>query len=162
MSINWASFAPVFWLVLGIVFAVAEGLSVQLVSIWFAVGAAVTAAVAALTDLSGMAQFWIFLAVSALLLIGTRPLARRMTKGRKVSTNADSVIGQVGVVLEGIDNDLGRGRVKMAGLTWAARSRDFSKIPEGVKVRALAIDGVKLIVERYQSWEGDPAAEQGK
>ena len=141
MGIHWAQYAPILWLVLGVVFAVAEGLSVQLVSIWFAVGAAVTAAVAALTD------------VSAVLLICTRPLANRLTKGRKVSTNADRVVGEVGIVIEEIDNDLGRGRVKVSGLGWSARSRDFSRIPEGEKVRVLAIDGVKLIVERYPTRE---------
>ena len=153
MGIHWAQYAPILWLVLGVVFAVAEGLSVQLVSIWFAVGAAVTAAVAALTDVSGLTQFWIFLIVSAVLLICTRPLANRLTKGRKVSTNADRVVGEVGIVIEEIDNDLGRGRVKVSGLGWSARSRDFSRIPEGEKVRVLAIDGVKLIVERYPTRE---------
>ena len=34
---------PVGWLLLGVLFAVVEGLTVQLVSIWFAIGAAVTA-----------------------------------------------------------------------------------------------------------------------
>ena len=35
----WQQYAPIVWLLLAIAFAVSEGLTVQLVSIWFAVGA---------------------------------------------------------------------------------------------------------------------------
>ena len=147
MQINWNVLSPVIWLVLGIAFAVIEGLTVQLTSIWFAVGAAVTAAVAAIFHISGQAQFWTFLIISVLLLAATRPFARRKLQVKKVNTNADRVIGQVGVVISAIDNLQAAGRVKVSGLDWSARSRSGDPIAEGCRVRVLAIDGVKLIVE---------------
>lgn len=61
----WQQYAPIVWLLLAIAFAVSEGLTVQLVSIWFAVGAAITAAEAALFDVSWVVQLWTFVIVSA-------------------------------------------------------------------------------------------------
>lgn len=145
---TWAQLAPVFWLVLGIILAVVEGVSVQLTAIWFALGAA-AAAVAALLDASIGVQAAGFLVVSTLLLLCTRPFAKKVLRVKKQSTNADRVIGQIGVVQETIDNDLGAGRVAVMGLGWAARTMDNRDIPAGEKVRVLAIDGVKLIVEPY-------------
>ena len=153
MAVNWAVLLPVFWLVLAIAFAVAEGITVQLISIWFALGAAVTAAVAAFfPEISGSAQFWIFLGISAVLLVATRPLAKKLTrKGRVTVTNVERVIGQTGFVLEGIDNELNQGRVKVSGQDWAARSSDGQRIAQGERIHVLAIDSVKLIVEPLQS-----------
>ena len=96
---------PVGWLLLGVLFAVVEGLTVQLVSIWFAIGAAVTAVAAAFTNLSLTGQFWLFLVVSAVLLAATRPLVKR---GKRVPTNADRLLGQIGIVQQAIDNDWNR------------------------------------------------------
>ena len=138
----WQQYAPIVWLLLAIAFAVSEGLTVQLVSIWFAVGAA-----AALFDVSWVVQLWTFVIVSAVLLIGTRPIAKNLLHVKKESTNADRFIGQVGVVTDPIDNDLSAGRARVGGLDWSVRSSDGADIPAGEKIRVLAIDGVKLIVE---------------
>ena len=140
----WQQYAPIVWLLLAIAFAVSEGLTVQLVSIWFAVGAAVTAAEAALLDVSWVVQLWTFVIVSAV-----RPIAKNLLHVKKESTNADRFIGQVGVVTDPIDNDLSAGRARVGGLDWSARSSDGADIPAGEKIRVLAIDGVKLIVEPY-------------
>ena len=139
----WQQYAPIVWLLLAIAFAVSEGLTVQLVSIWFAVGAAE----AALFDVSWVVQLWTFVIVSAVLLIGTRPIAKNLLHVKKESTNADRFIGQVGVVTDPIDNDLSAGRARVGGLDWSVRSSDGADIPAGEKIRVLAIDGVKLIVE---------------
>ena len=144
------NYVPIIWLALGIAFAVAEGLTVQLVSIWFAIGAAVTALVTALIDIPWPTQLLIIVIVAGVLLVATRPLAKKLLFVKKQSTNADSVIGQVGVVLQAIDNDLATGRVKVNGLDWSARSSNADAIAENTRVRVLAIDGVKLIVERCE------------
>lgn len=146
----WQQYAPIVWLLLAVAFAVTEGLTVQLVSIWLAVGAALTAAEAALLDVSWVVQFWTFVIVSGVLLIGTRPFTRKLLHVKKESTNADRFIGQVGVVIDTIDNDLSAGRARVGGLDWAARSQDGADIPAGEKIRVLAIEGVKLIVEPYR------------
>ena len=115
-----------------------------------AIGAAVTALVTALIDIPWPTQLLIFVIVAGVLLVATRPLAKKLLFVKKQSTNADSVIGQVGVVLQAIDNDLATGRVKVNGLDWSARSSNADAIAENTRVRVLAIDGVKLIVERCE------------
>lgn len=139
---------PILWIVLGIIFAVTEGLTVQLTAVWFALGAAAGALVA-LAGGSPIRQFVVFVAVSGILLLFTRPLAKRALTVKKESTNADRVIGEIGVVLSHIDNDLGTGRVNAMGLDWSARTSSGVELEEGQKVKVLAIEGVKLIVEPY-------------
>lgn len=149
--LTWMSsyISPVLWLVLGIVLAVVEGMSVQLMAIWFALGAA-AAAIAAVLGASGMVQFYIFVGVSAVTLIFTRPLVKKKLLTKKESTNADKLIGMVGIVIQPIDNDLAQGRVNVSGLDWAARTQDGEPIEAEQKVKICAIEGVTLIVQPYQ------------
>lgn len=137
---------PFFWLILAIVLGVVEAASVQLMAIWFAVGAVVTI-IPAVMGASLPVQFIVFLAVSTILLIATRPLAKKFLNVRKTKTNADSVIGKVGVVIHRIDNTMEEGRVLVSGLDWSARSEDGEIIEEKEQVIIKRIDGVKLIVE---------------
>lgn len=139
--------AAVLWLFLGVLFAVGEGLTVQLIAIWFALGSA-GAAIAAMFGAPLLIQCVVFLVLSVASLAATRPLLKSKLRVHKESTNADRVIGAVGIVRETIDNDLAQGRVSVLGLDWAARSADGSLIEQGNKVRVLAIEGVKVIVER--------------
>ena len=78
----------VIWLVLLVAFAVAEALTVGLVSVWFAAGA-----LAALLSTFFTANIWwqitIFLAVSLLSMAVIRPLARKYVLPQVVPTNAD-------------------------------------------------------------------------
>ena len=78
----------------------------------------------------------------------SRPFAKKVLHTRKERTNADSLIGSIGVVIEEIDNFQSKGRVKLSGLDWAARSEDGEIIPVGEQVLVRRIEGVKVIVER--------------
>lgn len=137
---------PVFWLMLGITLAIIEATTVQLVAIWFSLGAVVTI-IPALMDAPMWVQLFVFVAVSALAMLGTRPFVKRFLSVKQERTNADRVIGQTGVVLQEIDNDKAQGRVSVMGLDWSARSVDNTDIQVGTKVSILAIEGVKLIVQ---------------
>ena len=65
------------------------------------------------------------------------------------ATNAPAIIGEQGVVTEKINNIEGAGTVKIQGKLWSARSSDENVIiNEGVKVKILDIQGVKVIVEK--------------
>lgn len=136
----------IFWLVLMIAFAIFEGVTEQLVSIWFAIGSIGGAVVSGLGG-----QFWlqlvVFLAVSILVLLLGRPFLASKLRRAKQPTNADRVIGMTGVVLQSIDNIQETGRVKANGLDWTARSASGTVVPKDALVTVLAIDGVKLIVD---------------
>lgn len=148
---NPAQFAGIFWLVVCVVLFIVEGMSVQLISIWFSVGA-LFAMIAALMGGNFTVQLAVFLISSiAVLLIG-RPILKGRLNLKKSATNADLVIGKVGVVLEEIDNIMQTGRVSANGLDWTARSVDDGVIiPKGEQVKAVSIDGVKLIVKPLKS-----------
>lgn len=134
------------WLVLMIVFLVLEALTVQMMSIWLAVGS-LGALIAALCHAPYNVQAFVFLAVSALCLVATRPLVKKISKKHIQPTNADRCIGETAVVTEKIDNIAAKGQVNVKGAVWTARSEKGEIIPEGEIVKVLFIDGVKLIVE---------------
>lgn len=127
--------------------AVLEACTAQLVSIWFA-GGALAAFCVCLADFDEPIQWAVFVIVSLLLLIMTKPIVKKLTKNQNVKTNIDSQIGKITVVTETIDNISEKGEVKVGGLYWSARSEDGSVIEAEEKVRIRAVEGVKLIVER--------------
>lgn len=136
------------WLGIAVVFGIIEVATVQLTTIWFAAGAIVTMVVAVCGVDSPVAQILIFVAVSVIALIATRPLVKRLTNKRRQPTNADRSIGQTVIVTAEIDNEKGVGAVNLAGVAWSARSEDGSIIAEGEKAVVKSIEGVKLIVSK--------------
>ena len=145
--IDAESMQKIIWLVLLLLFAGAEALSVGLTSIWFAAGA-LCALIAALLGGALWIQIALFLAVSALCMLAVRPLARRHLNSKVEATNADRVIGEQAQVTEDIDNIHGKGTVIIRGVTWTARSEDGLPVPAGSLVKVLRIEGVKVFVER--------------
>ncbi len=141
-----ATWFAVFWLVLAIILGVFEAVTVQLVAVWFALGS-LAAIVPSLMGGSVWMQFGIFVLVSFLALAATRPFVQKMRE-KPVHTNADSLIGQVGIVMsECIDPSKGMGRVSISGQDWAACTEDGSIILKDEHVLVKGIVGVKLIVE---------------
>ena len=145
--IDAESMQKIIWLVLLLLFAGFEAISVGLTSIWFAAGS-LCALIAALLGAPPWIQIALFLAVSALCLLAVRPLAKRLLNSRVEATNADRVIGEQAQVTEDIDNIHGRGAVVIRGVAWTARSEDGSPLPAGTLVKVLRIEGVKVFVER--------------
>ena len=136
----------VIWVVALILFAAVEAVTVQLVSVWFAAGA-LAALIADLLGAGVTVQFVVFLAVSIICFIVTRPLVKKFSTSKIQSTNADRCIGETAVVVEEIDNVNAKGQVKVNGNIWTARSETDEVIAEGEKVTVLKIEGVKLIVK---------------
>ena len=134
------------WLAVAIVMGIVEGVTYAMVSVWFAGGAA-AAMIAALLGLNFKAQLVCFVVVSAILLACLRPLAKKKGIQKPLPTNVHRMIGMVGVVTEDIDNIAATGAVKLSGVEWCARARDGHKVPVGERVKVVAIDGVKVIVE---------------
>ena len=139
---NWAA---IFWLVMTVVFLIAEAATVTLVSLWFAAGA-LAAMVASLLGGGIWLQTGVFIAVSAAALTALRPLARKYLTPKLTPTNIDSVIGSVGIVTAGIDNIVSTGQVKLNGMEWTARSTSGDPIPQGTRVTVDRIEGVKVFV----------------
>lgn len=138
------------WLGVTILAAVVEAVVPALVSIWFVPGG-LAALIVSLCRGPLWLQILLFLLVSALALVITRPLVRRLQGDGRTSTNADMALGQDGVVTQEINNLLGAGRVTVRGNSWAARSADNTPIPVGKTVTVEKIEGVKLVVSLKES-----------
>ncbi|MGN0654017.1 MAG: NfeD family protein [Oscillospiraceae bacterium] len=134
----------IFWVIALVVFVIAEVATMQLVSIWFAAGSFASLICAAF-GAPVWVQFVVFLAVSAVLVICTRPFVKKFQKNI-VPTNAELDVGKTCIVTEAIDNSTNSGRVNLNGVFWAARSESGDTIPEGTTVTVKKIDGTKLIV----------------
>lgn len=134
------------WLGLMIILGITEAVTMQLVSIWLA-GGALCASIAAMCGLNELWQVAIFLAVSAILLITTRPLVKKLTKnGKEEKTNSDRIIGEKVILTEEVNNLLQTGKAVINGVEWTVRSSSGSIIEEGKIVTVEKIEGVKLIV----------------
>ncbi len=136
-----------FWLVVLVVLVVIELLTMGLTTIWFA-GGALIATVAAVLGAPMVVQIILFLVVSGVLIIFTRPLAVKYFNKDRVRTNAESLVGRQAIVISEIDNLQGIGQVNVGGMEWSARTRiDGVRLPVGTVTTVLGINGVKLIVE---------------
>jgi membrane protein implicated in regulation of membrane protease activity len=133
------------WVLLVIIFAVIEIFTLGLTTIWFAISALIMVFLSFL-KIPLPVQILIFLAISALLLIFTRPVAVKKFKMGKEKTNVDSLVGKFVLVTKTI-GEFEKGEVKVSGLIWAANSENNIEIPEGTKCEVLRVEGVHLIVK---------------
>lgn len=134
------------WLIVLIVAIVVEIISLGLTSIWFA-GGALVAVILAAFSLPAWLQVLVFLAVSMVLMIFTRPIAVKYFNKDRVRTNVESMVGRQAIVISEIDNLQGIGQVTVGGQEWSARSEDDSqRFAVGTVVDVVAVSGVKLIV----------------
>ena len=143
---NWAAIS---WLVLMVVFLAAEAATVSMVSLWFAAGS-LAALLVALLGGGVWLQTLLFLAVSAGLLAGLRPLIRKYVAPKVTATNVDSLVGSTGLVTAAIDNVAAAGQVKLGAMVWTARSTSGEPIPEGTLITVDRIEGVKVFVSPAQ------------
>ncbi|WP_026394016.1 NfeD family protein [Acetobacterium malicum] len=136
------------WLVLFIVFLVAELVTAgALVSIWFCVGA-LAALVAAYLGAAFWVQMTLFFVVSIGLLLGTKPFLKKHLDPKTMATNADRILQNRGIVEEEINNLKGQGAVKIDGKSWSARNVDGDVvIPVDTEVIVVGIEGVKAMVK---------------
>ena len=135
----------IIWLVLMVVFLIAEASTVAMVSLWFAAGSLV-ALIAALLGAPLWLQITLFLAVSAVLLASLRTVIRKHFTPNLTKPNVDAVIGARGYVTADIDNISATGTVKLGAMEWTARSATGEIIKAGTLVKVEKIEGVKAFV----------------
>ena len=141
------------WLVAFVILIGIEAATMALTTIWFA-GGAVFAFFAAALEFSAQTQLVVFLIVSFVLLLFTRPLAIRFVNRETVKTNVDGLIGRKAKVIKKIDNNEPSGAAVIDGQEWTARSADEAvTIPVGTHVVIKEVRGVKLIVEMIPETE---------
>ena len=138
-----------FWLIVFVALLVIEIATMGLTTIWFA-GGALVSFLAAYIGFGVVAQVVLFLIVSILLLVITRPIAVKFFNQERQKTNAESLIGQKAVVKETIDTIQATGRVEVNGMEWSAKTETGENIEANTIVIIKGIQGVKLVVEKEE------------
>ncbi len=136
----------IFWLLLTVVLIIIEAATPMLVCIWSAIGALAACVIAALGTPLWL-QIVIFVAISVVLIILTRPLAKKYVTKKAIATNADRVIGAEGIVIQKIDSIENSGQIKVLGQVWSAKSENGEIVETGAHVTITALEGVKAIVK---------------
>lgn len=132
----------IYWFVFCLILLFVEIVTINLVSIWFAIGAFAAMVCALITD-TFMIQLFVFIIISIIALLITKPLVKKFRKNNIVPTNFDRVIGKTGEVIKKITPDQ-YGEVKVLGSIWTASSDEVLEVGEKVKIKC--VEGVKLIV----------------
>ena len=131
------------WVIAFLGLLLVEFLTVGLVSIWFAVGALGALITSFITE-SVLIQTIVFVIVSVITLIVTKPLMNKFKVTNFEPTNSDRVIGKVVEVTKEIKSNE-YGEVVVFGTVWLAASDKNHKV--GSKVVVQKIEGNKLIVK---------------
>ena len=135
-----------FWLIAAGILFIIEIMTVGFLVFWFAIGALITMIFSNFIS-NIFAQTVVFIISSCILLFATKPLVNKITKN--VSTNVYRIIDKQGIVVEDIDSEFEKGKVKINGELWTATSD--TSIPKGTTVVVKEVDGVKIYVEKVKS-----------
>ena len=138
------------WLIAAIVFGVLELITTSIFSIWFVFGA-VVAMITALFNAPVLFQIIVFIVVSAVSLLFTRPLATKYLNSKTIKTNVDSLVGRTLIAKTEIDNLKMSGKADLDGSTWIAVSSDDSIIAAGEEIVVVKVEGAKLIVKKKEA-----------
>jgi membrane protein implicated in regulation of membrane protease activity len=139
--------AWVIWLVVAVVFAVAEMVNLSFYLFPFAIGAAGAAAVA-LAGGGAVLAWPVFAVLTAVSFGVVRPIAKRhVSMPPQIRTGTAALVGRTAIVLERVDNDAATGRVRLDGEVWSARAYDDERVfDEGTRVQVLEIKGATALV----------------
>ncbi len=138
---------PVWLIIAGVCFII-EMMTVGFFVFWFGIGALLTMIISFIFPDNLILQASIFVISSTLLIFCTKPLVKKLSKSdKKVSTNAYSIIGKKGIVVQDINPTHGVGQIKVAGEVWSAKTSDGSILEKGSEIEIIEIDGVKAVVE---------------
>lgn len=137
----------ILWSVILIATVIAEVMTLQLVTIWFALGALV-ALITAGMGFSFLSQTIIFTIVSIILLCVTRPIVKKIQVKNILPTNTEAEIGKLAIVIQDISENTGR--VKIGGVNWRARTEDNQIFKTGETVRIKKISGTTAYVTKAE------------
>jgi len=143
------SHAVIAWIVFAVILGIIEVCSLNMVTLWIAIGA-IFAAIAAAFGVPPIAQAGVFVLTSGILVVVTRPLAKKLVP-KTEPLNYDRVIGEVGVVIEEINAVLGSGQVKVIGQIWSAKCKSSTVIAIDENVKIVAVEGVRVVVETIEN-----------
>jgi len=142
---DWAA-----WVGLAVLLGVVEVTTLDLTFAMLAAGALAGAATGLVTD-NLLVQALVALVVAVAMLAVVRPVAlRHLRTPLAIRTGTDALVGERGLVIEAVDGQ--SGRIKLKGEVWSARTYDPStSIEAGRSVEIVQIDGATALVYESES-----------
>lgn len=139
------------WLIVAVVFGIAELMTTSLTLVWFSIGALVAMVLSTFIE-SIVVQISIFAIISITLLVVSTKYFVDKDKSFKYNTNLQGIEQKRGVVKQEIP-PYRTGIVTLTGEDWTAISEDNEKIEVGKVVKIVRIEGVKLVVRPIKEEE---------
>ena len=135
------------WLAVAIGFAIAEMMTTTVTLIWFSLSAIILVFISGFIE-SIVIQIVIFGLISTVLLVVATKMFIKKDTNYKYDTNLQGVLNERGLVKKEIQPK-NTGIVVIRGEEWSAISLSGEVIPKDTYVKIIKIEGVKLIVEKY-------------
>ena len=138
------------WIVVALGFAIAEVATVSLYAAFVAIGAVVAAVIAAFLPNQELLQLSGFVVASGLGVIAVRPIVMRRLRNpvpAETLSGAQTMLGNVAVIVKRIDGGQHRGHAQIFGENWPALSAEGTPIEVGTEVRIVELRGATLVVE---------------
>lgn len=136
------------WLIISGICFIFEMATVGFFIFWFGIGAILSMFVSMVCPENIFLQSVVFIVSSVILLFLTKPLVDKFTKkDKKLETNAFSIIGKKGIVIQDINSTYGIGQIKVSGEVWSAKTLNNTIIEKGTEIEIIKIEGVKAVVK---------------
>ncbi|MCD6160292.1 MAG: NfeD family protein [Thermotogae bacterium] len=139
------------WMIFGVVLLVIEILTPTFFFLWFSI-AAFLSGILAMFGLNLGWQVSVFAVASTLLVIFTRPIAKKIMGEAPRKVYVEELKNGVATVVQDIDSSKGTGIVKISGENWRALSVDPKKvIKKGEEVVIERIEGTTVYVRPIET-----------
>ena len=127
----------VVWAMVVIGAIIIEFETANLVSIWFSAGGLI------------WIQFIVFVGITLIFVIATRPFVKKISDNQTILTNADRYVGMQGVITKAIKPGE-KGEIRIEFQDWPAISKNERAFEVGEKAVIIGIVGNKMIVDAIE------------
>lgn len=135
------------WLGVFVIMIIVEASTVELVSMFFALGSLVALIISFIPGVEWWIQLIVFVVISGASLLGLRPLIKKYFSREKRNTNVDEFVGKKVTIVD-INGD-GYPEAKLNGVLWRVSLEDEEdSIKAGEKAVVIKIEGNRLVVRK--------------
>ena len=135
------------WLAVIVVTVVIEGITLDMVSIWFTAGAIIPLILAAVGGVGWEIQLIIFIVLSTVLILTLRKVTIRLLFKNGSKEQVNTLIGMQTKMIEDATEDT-MGKIKINDVVWSAKSENDESIKKGELVEIIRVSGNKAIVKK--------------
>ena len=135
------------WLGVFVIMIIVEASTVELVSMFFALGSLVALIISFIPGVEWWIQLIVFVVISGVSLLGLRPLIKKYFSREKRNTNVDEFVGKKVTIVD-VNGD-GYPEAKLNGVLWRVSLEDEEdSIKAGEKAVVVKIEGNRLVVRK--------------